>query len=223
MARTSCSTKAETTPDPRAGREVKSFTDAMADGDRKKELDAQEQRLFSAMTLEPALNDEQHAKADRDGGAIRAASCACCSAARRTRTDGVRQVLTPIQRSVAFHRRDRRVAGDQPVDLRPVKAHMIPALIRDLRFLSTISAARRLYGDGDRHAALAIGRTQPCSASRIGSSCDRPYPNPDRLALVEATVPAERHDSDARRTASRRRFTTRPPSTARCSSTATAA
>jgi hypothetical protein len=43
---------------------LKSFTDAMADGMiEKKELDAQEQRLVAAMkALEPALNDDQHAK-----------------------------------------------------------------------------------------------------------------------------------------------------------------
>jgi hypothetical protein len=43
---------------------LKSFTDAMADGMiEKRELDAQEQRLVVAMkALEPALNDDQHAK-----------------------------------------------------------------------------------------------------------------------------------------------------------------
>jgi hypothetical protein len=43
---------------------LKAFTDAMADGMiEKKELDAQEQRLVAAMkALEPALNDDQHAK-----------------------------------------------------------------------------------------------------------------------------------------------------------------
>jgi hypothetical protein len=44
---------------------LKSFTDAMADGViEKKELDAQEQRLVAAMkALEPSLSDDQHAKA----------------------------------------------------------------------------------------------------------------------------------------------------------------
>lgn len=43
---------------------LQSFTNAMADGViEKKELDAQEQRLVSAMkSLEPALSDDVHAK-----------------------------------------------------------------------------------------------------------------------------------------------------------------
>lgn len=43
---------------------LQSFTAAMKDGViEKKELEAQEQRLTAAMkALEPALNDEQHAK-----------------------------------------------------------------------------------------------------------------------------------------------------------------
>ena len=43
---------------------LKTFTDALADGIvENKELEAQEQRLVAALKqLEPALNDEQHAK-----------------------------------------------------------------------------------------------------------------------------------------------------------------
>lgn len=44
---------------------LESFTSALADGEvSKNELAGQEQRLLNAMTaLEPALNDDQHAKA----------------------------------------------------------------------------------------------------------------------------------------------------------------
>jgi len=43
---------------------LESFTSALADGEvSKNELTAQEQRLVAAMkSLEPALNDDQHAK-----------------------------------------------------------------------------------------------------------------------------------------------------------------
>lgn len=43
---------------------LESFTGALADGEvSRNELGAQEQRLLTAMrSLEPALNDEQHAK-----------------------------------------------------------------------------------------------------------------------------------------------------------------